>query len=51
VHVGQGHRLPHPEQLIELGRSAIVLYLQGIGALQPAREEAQRAGEPDLNIN
>jgi len=52
VHIGQGHALPGPEQLIELGRGAILLYLQGIGALQAAQPvEARQAGEPDLNVN
>jgi hypothetical protein len=52
VHICAGHALPYSEDLINLGRGAIILYLQGIGAMQPKRPvEPSRTGESDLNIN
>jgi hypothetical protein len=52
VHISRGYSLPCPEQLIELGRVAIILFLHVVGALQTARlAEAPHTGEPDLNVN
>ena len=52
IHICSGHHLPPEGELIELGRAAILLYLQGSGLIKPERPApARKAGEPDLNVN
>ncbi|HVP46111.1 MAG TPA: hypothetical protein VMT32_05990 [Bryobacteraceae bacterium] len=52
VHICQGRALPGIEEMTELGRAAILLYLEAIGCL-PLRpvESATGGGSPDLHVN
>ena len=51
VHIHQGRALPNPEDMMALGRAAILLYLEAIGCLAPKPESATGGAPPDLHVN
>jgi hypothetical protein len=52
IYISRGQSLPDSEDLTELGRCAIILYLQTMGELEAVRRgKALHRGEPDLTVN
>src|ERR1022692_2431702 len=50
VHVCGGRETPSLEELTQLGRSAILMFLQMSGCLKPTMPEGGRYTAPDLNL-
>lgn len=52
VHICNGRQLPGREEMTELGRAAILLYLEAIGCISARRTETDRKdASPDLSVN